>query len=147
MPKAPDVDSFSGFVLGITWQSLLIGALIFLGTFVINLAIVSFILVKLPANHFSKSRKTKFWSGPHPMAHAAKVVGKNIAGVLLVALGVILSIPGVPGQGLLTVLLGVMLLDFPGRTRLEQKLLSRPTVVNAINGLRGRFGKPPLELN
>jgi hypothetical protein len=140
-------DSLSEFVLGITWQSLLIGALIFLGTFVINLAIVSFILVKLPANHFSKSRKTKFWSGPHPMVHAAKVVGKNIAGVLLVALGVILSIPGVPGQGLLTVLLGVMLLDFPGRTRLEQKLLSRPTVVNAINGLRGRFGKPPLELN
>jgi hypothetical protein len=140
-------DSLSEFVLGITWQSLLIGALIFLGTFVINLAIVSFILVKLPANHFSKSRKTKFWSGPHPMVHAAKVLGKNIAGVLLVALGVILSIPGVPGQGLLTVLLGVMLLDFPGRTRLEQKLLSRPTVVNAINGLRGRFGKPPLELN
>lgn len=141
------LDSLSELASSITWQKLLIGALIFVGTFVINLAIVSFILVKLPANHFSKSRKTKFWSGPHPLLHAAGIVGKNIAGVLLVALGIILSLPGVPGQGLLTVLLGVMLLDFPGRTTLEQKLLSRPSIVNAINSLRGRFGKPPLQLD
>jgi len=140
-------DSLSGLTSAITWQNLLIGALIFAGTFVINLAIVSFILVKLPANHFSKSRKTKFWSGPRPLLHAAGIVGKNIAGVLLVALGIVLSLPGVPGQGLLTVLLGVMLLDFPGRSRLEQKLLSRPSIVNAIDKLRGRFGKPPLQLD
>jgi hypothetical protein len=130
-----------------SWRGFLIGALIFVGTFFINLGIVSFILVKIPANHFSKSRKTKFWSGPRPLLHAAGVVGKNIGGLLLVALGIVLSLPGVPGQGLLTVLLGLMLLDFPGRRRLEQKLLSRPSIVNAINHLRARFGKEPLELN
>ena len=140
-------DQLSEFASAITWRSVLIGASIFVGSFLINLAIVSIILVKLPANHFSKSRKTKFWSGPRPWLHAAKVIGKNIAGVLLVALGIVLSLPGVPGQGLLTVLLGVMLLDFPGRHRLEQKLLSKPSIVNTINRLRGRFGKPPLELN
>jgi hypothetical protein len=74
-------------------------------------------------------------------------VGKNIGGILLVALGIVLSLPGVPGQGLLTVLLGIMLLDFPGKHRLEQKLLSRPSIVNAINKLRARFDKKPLELN
>jgi hypothetical protein len=140
-------DLLSEFILGLTWFSVLIGILIFLGSFFLNLGIVSFILVKLPADHFSKKRKTKFWSGPNPALHAAKVIGKNIAGVLLVALGVVLSVPGVPGQGLLTILLGVMLLDFPGRHRLEQKLLSKPSIVNTINRLRGRFEKPPLELN
>jgi hypothetical protein len=133
--------------LAITWQSVLIGVLIFLATFTINLAIVSFILVKLPKDYFSKSRKTKFWDGPRPWLHALKVIGKNIGGLLLVALGIVLSLPGVPGQGLLTVLLGVMLLDFPGKDRLEQKLLSRPSIKKAINGLRARFDKPPLELN
>ena len=141
------LQSISDIASAITWHNVLIGALIFAGTFVINLAIVSFILVKLPANHFSKSRKTKFWSGPHPLLHAAAIVGKNLAGLVLVAIGIVLSLPGVPGQGLLTVLLGIMLLDFPGRTRLEQKLLSRPSIVNAINSLRGRFGKPPLQLD
>jgi hypothetical protein len=139
-------DQLSEFASSITWRNALIGASIFVGSFLVNLAIVSVILVKLPADHFSKDRKTKFWSGPRPWLHAAKVIGKNIAGVLLVALGVVLSLPGVPGQGLLTVLLGVMLLDFPGRDRLEQKLLSKPSIVNTINRLRGRFGKPPLEL-
>ena len=140
-------DLLSDFVSGLTWQKALVGASIFLASFLVNLGIVSLILVKLPADHFSKSRKTKFWAGPRPAIHAAKVIGKNIAGVLLVALGIVLSLPGVPGQGLLTVLLGIMLLDFPGRHRLEQKLLSKPSIVNTINRLRGRFDKPPLQLN
>ena len=76
-----------------------------------------------------------------------EVIGKNLLGFLLVALGIVLSIPGVPGQGLLTILLGVMLLDFPGKLTLERKLLSRPEVVRTINKLRGRFEKPPLELD
>jgi len=141
------VDLLSDFLSGLTWQKILVGALIFLASFFINLGIVSFILVKLPADHFSKSRKTKFWAGPRPAIHAAKVIGKNIGGLLLVALGIVLSLPGVPGQGLLTVLLGIMLLDFPGRHRLEQKLLSKPSIVNTINRLRKRFDKPPLQLN
>ena len=135
------------FFFALTWTSVLIGVLIFLVSFSVNLAIVTIILVKLPADHFAKNRKTKFWSGPRPALHAAKVIGKNIAGLLLVALGVVLSLPGVPGQGLLTILLGIMLLDFPGRESLEQKLLSKPSIVNTINRLRGRFNKPPLVLN
>lgn len=140
-------ELLSDFLSGITWQKVVVGVLLFVASFFINLGIVSFILVKLPADHFSKSRKTKFWAGPRPAIHAAKVIGKNIAGLLIVALGIVLSLPGVPGQGLLTILLGIMLLDFPGRERLEQKLLSKPSIVDTINRLRGRFDKPPLELN
>ena len=141
------LNRLSDFFLALTWSSLLIGLLIFVASFLINLGIVSLILVKLPADHFKKNRKTTLWSGPHPWLNLAKVIGKNIAGVLLVGLGIVLSLPGVPGQGLLTILLGIMLLDFPGRDRLEQKLLSKPSIVNTINRLRERFGKPQLELN
>jgi len=141
------IELFSEYIPAFTWGNILIGVGIFLASFFLNLAIVSAILVKLPADHFSKNRNTKFWAGPRPALHAVKVIGKNVAGVLLVALGVVLSLPGIPGQGLLTILLGVMLLDFPGRERLEQKLLSKQSIVNTINRLRGRFGKPPLVLN
>jgi hypothetical protein len=140
-------EFLSDFFSSLTWSKVLIGAGIFVVSFFANLGIVSLILVKLPADHFSKSRKTKFWAGPRPWLHAAKVIGKNIGGVLLVAVGIVLSLPGVPGQGLLTVLLGIMLLDFPGRHRLEQKLLSKPSILNSINKLRARFDKKPLELN
>jgi len=140
-------DWLSETVSSLTWTKALVGVLIFLVTFAVNLAIVSFILVKIPADHFKKDRKTKFWSGSKPAVHALAVIGKNILGVLLVALGIVLSLPGVPGQGLLTVLLGIMLLDFPGRDSLERKLLKRPEIIKTINRLRGRFDKPPLELD
>ena len=140
-------ELLSEVILLLTWRNVLFGALIFIASFLINLAIVSLILVKLPADHFSKDRKTQFWAGNSPALNAAKVIGKNLLGVFLVLLGIVLSLPGVPGQGLLTILLGIMLLDFPGRERLEQKLLSKPSIVNTINRLRGRFGKPPLVLN
>ena len=139
-------DSLADFFSGLTWRSVLLWVLIFVGTFFINLGIVSFILVKLPRDHF-KSDKSKRVTGSNATVRVLKVIGKNVAGVLLIALGVVLSLPGVPGQGLLTVLLGVMLVDFPGKDRLEQKLLSKPSIINTINRLRGRFGKPALELD
>jgi len=135
-------DSFSI----LTWRSVLIGILVFLGTFLVNLGIVSVILVKLPKDHF-KSDKSKRVSGSNATVRVLEVIGKNVAGWLLIALGIVLSVPGVPGQGLLTILLGVMLVDFPGKHRLEQKLLSRPGIIHTINRLRGRFGKPALELD
>jgi len=137
------MDLLSELTLG----KAVIGILIFVGTFVANIALVSFILVKIPADYFKKNRKTQFWAGPNPALHAAKMIGKNILGIFLVLLGIILSIPGVPGQGLLTILLGIVLMDFPGKRRLERKLLSRQQIVKTIDKLRKKFDKPPLELD
>jgi hypothetical protein len=140
-------DSLIGVFGSLTWRGLLFGLLIFVVTFVVNLAIVSFILVKLPADHFNKNHRTSFWLGRHPVIRAMGIIGKNILGVLLVVVGILLSIPGVPGQGLLTILLGIMLLDFPGKRRLEQNLLRRPQILKTINRLRARFGKQALEID
>ena len=140
-------DLLIDFFNTLTWRSVLIGGGIFIATLLASLALVTIVLVKIPADHFKKGHHTKFWSGPRPALRAAGIIGKNILGILLVVLGIILSIPGVPGQGLLTVLLGIMLLDFPGKARLEQKLLNRPGIVNTINRVRERFKKPPLQFD
>jgi len=130
-----------------SWHDLLVAGVILLVTFVASLAIVSFILVKLPADYFSGSSKREFLDDQPKGIRIAAVIGKNVLGAILVLLGIILSIPGVPGQGILTILLGIMLLDFPGKRRLEQKIVSRPRVREAINSMRQRFGKPPLMLD
>lgn len=140
-------DFLSDVIGGLTWQKAMIGAGIFVATFLINLGIVSLILVKLPADHFQKNHQEKFWAGRSPALRIAAVIGKNLLGWILVALGIVMSLPGVPGQGLLTVLLGIMLVDFPGKHRLERKLLHRPAIKNSINKLRARFRKPPLQLD
>jgi hypothetical protein len=51
-----------------------------------------------------------------------------------------------PGQGLLTILLGITLLDLPGKRHLEIVLLRRPSVSRAVNWLRRKSGRPPLDL-
>jgi hypothetical protein len=140
-------EFFSDIIGSLTWKNAIIGVLIFVGSFLFNLAIVSFIVVKLPADFFSKKHETKFWAGPNPTLRVAGIIGKNILGVLLVALGVVLSLPGVLGQGLLTILLGIVLIDFPGKRGLEQKLLRKPGIRKSINNLRARFDKPPFELD
>jgi hypothetical protein len=130
----------------VTWQSAVLGVLLFVVTFAISLAIVSLILVKIPADYFQEDRPNQFWSGRHPAVRLLGIIGKNILGVLLVALGIVMSIPGVPGQGILTILLGIMLLDFPGRQDLERRIVRQPRVLRNINKLRHRFGKPELAL-
>src|ERR1700674_3058907 len=136
------------FVLGLfTLRGALLGALLFFLTFAINLTIVSFVIVKIPVNYFRKDHSPEFLSGRHPAIRLFGFVGKNVLGVLLVALGIVMAVPGVPGQGILTILLGVMLLDFPGRRGLEHKLVSRPRVFNSINKVRHKFGKPSLVLD
>jgi hypothetical protein len=141
------MDALSQFFTSISARSVAIGVGIFLVTFSANLALVSLILVKIPADYFKESSRSKFMANHSPVLRVLAIIGKNLAGVLLVILGVLLSLPGVPGQGVLTILLGVMLLDFPGRQRFERWIVSSPKVFKTVNKLRHRFNKPPLELD
>lgn len=141
------MESITQFFTSMTLRGAALGIGIFLVTFLANLALVSFILVKIPAHYFRESQQGKFLEKQSPVVRLLAIIGKNIAGVILVVLGVLLSLPGVPGQGVLTILLGVMLLDFPGRQRFERWIVSSPRVLKAVNKLRHRFDKPPLKLD
>ena len=131
----------------IALRSVLIGLLLFIVTFSISLGIVALIMVKIPPDYFHQDRPRDLWADRHPAVRLLGIVAKNILGALLVALGIVMSLPGVPGQGILTILLGIKLLDFPGKRGLEHKLVSRPQVLKTVNKLRHRFGKPALILD
>jgi hypothetical protein len=132
---------------GLTWGQVLFGVLFSVVTFVVSIAVVTVVLVKLPANYFHSSHAREFLVERHPVLRMVGIIAKNLLGLVLVGFGVIMSLPGVPGQGVLTILLGIMLLDFPGKRALETRIVSRPRVNAAVNALRARFGKPPLMLD
>jgi hypothetical protein len=131
----------------LTGAGLLYGLVIFIATFVITSAIVALIIVKLPDDYFHPSNEREFWVERHPVLRWAGLVLKNIAGVLLVLIGIVMSLPGVPGPGVMTILLGIMLLDFPGKRALELKLVRRQQVRRALDRVRKRFNQPPLLLD
>lgn len=132
---------------GLTWGQVLFGVGVSVVTFVVSLAVVTLVLVKLPANYFHSSHDREFLVHRHPVLRAVGIFAKNLLGLVLVGAGIVMSLPGVPGQGVLTILLGIMLLDFPGKRALESRIVGRPRVNSAVNALRARFDKPPLMLD
>ncbi len=126
------------------WAAIGWGSLIFVATFALSILAVGFVFVRLPATYFSDVHTSAFLSKSRPTVRVMAKIGKNVLGVFLVVLGIALSVPGIPGQGILTILLGVLLLDFPGKRKLECKLVNRPHVLGTINALRARCGQPPL---
>lgn len=112
--------------------------------FIGSLIAIPWMLVRLPADYFD-TRVARHWMRDrHPLLRAAGLLVKNVAGVVFVAAGLAMLV--LPGQGILTILIGVSLVDFPGKRRLEAQLVGQPAVLRGINSVRARFGKPPLVL-
>lgn len=111
--------------------------------FVLSLVVLPVVAARIPSDYFLRKRR--------PVAVArtdrttlsiGKRVLKNCVGVILLLAGIAMLV--LPGQGLLTMLLGLGWLDFPGKFRLERWLVRRPTILLTINWLRRRRGRPPL---
>lgn len=132
----------------LSWATLLWVLFAFVLSSVGGLVVVGFLLTRLPADYFCEppltnqkletSRGIGWWTGR---------ILKTLLGIAVIVVGIVLSLPGVPGPGLLVILVGIMLTDFPQKRNLERWMVSRPGVLPAINRLRNRFGKPPMFLD
>lgn len=141
------MESINQFWESLTWNQILFAAGLFLGSLILSFIAIAIVMIKIPANYFSPNYSQKFMPNSPFWVRWGAVILKNVLGVILIALGILLSLPGVPGQGLLTILLGLIMLDIPGKRPLEARIIQRPTILSAINNLRARFKKPPLVLD
>lgn len=128
----------------LTWGSIFLGAGLFIFSLAVSFAAIALVMVKVPPTYFSVHHRREFLPNSSWFVRWGAVVLKNVLGVFLVVLGILLSLPGVPGQGILTILLGLIMLDIPGKRPLEAKIIQRPAVLSAVNKLRARYSKPPL---
>jgi hypothetical protein len=120
------------------WLGVGISAVLAVG----SIALVAYVVIHWPADHFKHHVPGSPPEPQHPLAAAAK----NIAGVILVLLGLVMALPGIPGQGILTMIVGMTMIDFRGKRGLERRMIGRPRILRAINRLRARFGRAPLEM-
>jgi hypothetical protein len=132
------------YAFDLNWSKVLWGLGLYLVTFIGSTVVVGWLLIRLPATYFCDAYPRDVWEPRRPVLRWTGLLLKNLLGILLVALGGIMALPVIPGPGILILMLGVMLLDFPGKRRLEQWLVRRATVLKAMNRLRQRYGKPPL---
>lgn len=122
------------------------GALVGLSvvTFFGSLVALPWLVARLPADYFLHDHRLHdYRGGRHPAVHELVVVAKNASGIVLVMAGIVMLV--LPGQGLLTILVGLMLTNFPGKYQLEKRLVRIPTVLRALNWMRARWRRPPLQ--
>ncbi len=112
--------------------------------FVGTLLAIPFILVRLPADYFDVRVPRPWMENHHPVLRLFGHIVKNAVGAIFLFAGFLMLF--LPGQGILTMLIGISMLDFPGKRKVEAKMIGQPTVLNAINAMRQKFEKPPLIL-
>lgn len=111
-----------------------------------TLLLVPILIARVRPDYFlHEAASPDAWSGRHPILRVTIKVGKNLLGAGLLVAGIWMLV--LPGQGILTILIGVMLLDFPGKRRLELSMVRRRGVLRAINWIRRRADRAPLQVN
>ena len=110
--------------------------------FVGTLIAIPIILMRLPADYFYTRIPRPWMENHHPVLRVMGHIVKNLVGAVFLFAGLLMLF--LPGQGVLTMLIGLSLVEFPGKRRLEAKIVGQSTVLSTINSMRAKFNKPPL---
>ena len=115
-------------------------------SFVATLAIVPWLVIRIPADYFAGQRRPETYKiRHHPIvAWLLLLIVKNFIGGVFVLSGIVMLV--LPGQGVLTIMLGIALMNFPGKFQLERWIVSRGSTLRFINYLRRKHGRPALVL-
>ncbi|MBS0159301.1 MAG: hypothetical protein JSR64_17900 [Nitrospira sp.] len=110
--------------------------------FVGTLIAIPIILMRLPADYFDVRTPRPWMENHHPILRLLGHIVKNVVGAIFLFAGFLMLF--LPGQGVLTMLIGLSLIEFPGKRRVEAKIVGQSTVLSTINAMRAKFDKPPL---
>ncbi len=126
----------------LTWGRIAWGLLITVVSVIISYAGIVVGMIKIPADYFSSTYVRHIGEEKHFSIRWSAFIIKNVIGFLLIIAGIIMIFT--PGPGVPTILLGLIMMDIPGKRPLEARLIKRPMVLSAVNDLRARYNKPPL---
>ncbi|UCH49582.1 MAG: hypothetical protein JSU95_07350 [Betaproteobacteria bacterium] len=117
-------------------------AIVSVATLVISIILVPVLIALLPADFYAERNHRRRLFEDRPLLRALFLLVKNALGAVLFIAGTVMFF--LPGQGLITMLAGLALLNFPGKRKLEMRFLHLPKVLSSINWLRVRAGREPL---
>jgi hypothetical protein len=111
---------------------------------ILSPVVAMWFVTRLPKNYFAQKHRRPLGSwDKYPTIRIVLLVGKSIVGIVLTLVGIVMLVA--PGQGLLTIVVGLLLVEFPGKFRAERWLATRRSVWRSLNWLRRKAGKPELK--
>ena len=109
-------------------------------TFVLSLLLLPWLVGQIPSDYFSHPRDPHPW---HILLQPHTIL-RNALGLPIVLAGIAMLV--LPGQGVLTILVGLGVMNFPGKFALERWIITRKGVLLAINWIRQKANHPPLQI-
>ncbi|MDQ6996743.1 MAG: PGPGW domain-containing protein [Mariprofundus sp.] len=111
--------------------------------FVVSLAAMPLIVARIPEDYFTHHGRHRMSQNNHGLAKGLLLAGlKNMFGAMLLVAGFIMLFT--PGQGLLSMLFGLMIMNYPGKYKLECWIIRKPMISRTLNFMRAKQGKAPL---
>ena len=112
--------------------------------FLFSLLTIKWLVALIPEDYFINKRVTKIRS-INPLLWYVVLIIKNIIGYSLILGGVMMLV--LPGQGIFTIIIGLMLSNYPGKYSIERRFIAIPSILKSINWLRRKSNKPPINLS
>ncbi|MGB0845912.1 MAG: PGPGW domain-containing protein [Thiolinea sp.] len=129
------INWLSQYQTALTWLGL-----ISLFMFIFSLLLLPWLIKKIPDNYFQRKPEK---SGLSTLLSPRNLI-RNIIGFCILLAGLAMFV--LPGQGILTALVGIAIMKFPGKFRLERWLISRNGVLPAVNWFRRKTNSPELKV-
>ncbi|WP_028582307.1 PGPGW domain-containing protein [Desulfogranum japonicum] len=111
-------------------------------TFVGSLVAIPLLVNRMPVNYFVRhwqDKETK--RQQHPLVTAVIYAVRNIVGIVLAVAGIAMLL--LPGQGIVTIIIGLCVMDFPSKTRFIRMLVGNERVQRTLNWIRRKGKKSP----
>ena len=110
--------------------------------FLFSLLSIKWLVALIPEDYFINKKDSKIKTN-NRIGWYFILILKNLVGYSLILGGIVML---VLGQGLFTIIIGLMLSNYPGKYSVEKKFIAIPTILKSINWLRKKSNKPPLKL-
>ena len=122
--------------------------IVWLGTFSLIIFIFSLLSLKwlvsfIPYDYFTNNSPSKLKS-EFFLIWIMLMIVKNIIGYILIVGGILMLV--LPGQGLFTILIGLMLSNYPGKFYIEKRFIAIPSILKMINWLRKKTNTPKIKI-
>jgi hypothetical protein len=112
--------------------------------FLFSLLTIKWLVALIPEDYFINKRVSKIRS-INPLLWYIFLIIKNIIGYSLILGGIMMLV--LPGQGIFTIIIGLMLSNYPGKYSIERRFIAIPSILKSINWLRRKSNKPPINLS
>jgi len=131
-------EFLSDYKIYLVW----LGSLSFI-IFIFSLLTIKWLVALIPSDYFIKKNNSEFRSN-YPIFWLVSIIIKNLVGYTLIVGGILMLV--LPGQGLFTIFVGLMLSNYPGKFYIERKFIAIPSVLRAINWLRKKSNTPSIKI-